>query len=80
MGDKAMKRVPTTLYLSPKLARAAKVKAALWDKSFSDVVNEALLRDLKEDDLDLKSFEDRKREPERALEEVLRDLKRDGLL
>ena len=71
---------PTTIYLNPKLARAVKVKAALAERSFSDIVSEALTRTLSEDELDLRAFEERKHEPDRAFEQVLKDLKRDGLL
>lgn len=70
----------TTVYLEPKLHRALKVKAALSDRSLSDLVNEAVEESLREDALDLKAFRRRRREPSRALEDVIGDLKRDGLL
>ena len=74
------KRAATTVYLDPRIARAAKVKAALVDRSLSDLVNEALAHGLREDEADLRALRDREKEPERAFEDVLRDLKRDGLL
>lgn len=74
MGSKA------TVYLDPKIYKAAKVKAAHTDHSLSYVVNEALRLSLKEDALDYDAFEKRKKEPARSLESVLKDLKRDGLL
>ena len=70
----------TTVYLKPGLRRALKVKAALSDRSLSDLVNEAVEESLREDALDLKAFRRRRREPSRALEDVIGDLKRDGLL
>ena len=77
---KQPRRHPTTVYLHPRLSRAAKVKAALTDKSLSDVVNEAVARYLGRDEADLRTFEERGGEPEYPLDEVLKDLKRDGLL
>ncbi len=70
----------TTVYLNPKLYRAAKVKAALTDKSLSDVVNDALVLALREDEADLAAFPERGKEPSRPFEAVLKDLRKDGLL
>lgn len=75
-----IKRSPTTVYLEPKIARAAKVKAALTGKSLSDVTNEALARSLSEDERDIRIFKEREKEPTRDYDEVLKELKRDGLL
>jgi len=74
MGSKA------TVYLDPKIYKAAKVKAAHTDHSLSYIVNEALRLSLREDAQDYAAFEKRAKEPSRTLESVLRDLKRDGLL
>jgi hypothetical protein len=74
------KRDPTTVYLDPKLARAAKVKAALTDKSMSDMVNEALGRYLAQDASDLELARKRMKEPTRPYEDFLAELKRDGLI
>ena len=70
----------TTLYLDPKIHRALKVKAATTDRSISELVNEALIEALREDQIDLKAFQKRAKEPSRAFEKVLAELKRDGLL
>ena len=70
----------TTVYLIPKIYRALKVKAALTDRPLSDLVNEALIGSLREDELDIKALRKRAKEPSRPLEEVLKDLRRDGLL
>lgn len=75
-----LKRRPTTVYLLPEFARAAKVRAALTGRSLSDMVNDALALALREDEIDLRSFEERGGEPERSYEQVLKSLKRDGLL
>ncbi len=70
----------TTVYLNPKLYRAAKVKSALTEKSVSDIINSALTFALREDEIDLKAFHKRSAESHRPFEAVLSDLKRDGLL
>ena len=70
----------TTLYLDPKIHRALKVKAATTDRSISELVNEALIEALREDQVDLEAFQKRSKEPSRPFEKVLAELKRDGLL
>jgi hypothetical protein len=70
----------TTVYLDPKIYLATKVKSALMGKPFSTLVNEALILSLREDDADLAAFQKRRKEPARPFEDVLKDLKRDGLL
>lgn len=69
-----------TLYLDPKILKAAKIKAAHTEKSLSYLVNEALKLSLREDAADYEAFEKRAKEPSRSLESVLKDLKRDGIL
>ena len=69
-----------TLYLDPKILKAAKIKAAHAEKSLSYLVNEALRLSLREDAADYEAFEKRGKEPARSLESVLKDLKRDGIL
>ena len=69
-----------TVYLEPRLYRAVKVKAAASDRSISDLVNEAIRLALVEDEIDLQAFDKRKRQGSRPFEDVLRALKRDGLL
>ncbi len=70
----------TTVYFSPKLYRALKVKAATTDRGFSELVNEAVLLALREDAIDEQAFRRRAKEPSRAFSEVLRELKRARLL
>lgn len=69
-----------TLYLDPKILKAAKIKAAHTEKTLSYLVNESLRLSLREDALDYEAFEKRAHEPSRTLESVLKDLKRDGHL
>jgi hypothetical protein len=66
--------------LDPKIYRAAKVKSALTGKPLSTLVNEALIFSLREDQADLSAFQKRRKETSRPFEDVLKDLKRDGLL
>lgn len=70
----------TTVYLEPRIYRALKFKSASTSKKLSEIINEALLISLKEDAIDLAVFDQRKREPTRPFEDVLKELKRDGLL
>ena len=76
----ASKRKPTTVYIEPRLAKAVKVKAALADSSVSDIVNEALVARLRQDEADLRLLRERGREPSRTYEEFLKELKKDGLI
>lgn len=75
-----IKRRPTTVYLIPKIAQAAKVKAAVTGESVSDQVNEALARRLSQDADDLRVVRERRGERGRDFEDVLKDLKKDGLI
>lgn len=70
----------TTVYFSPKLYRALKVKAATTDRGFSELVNEAVQLALREDAIDEEAFRQRAKEASRAFSEVLRDLKRARLI
>ena len=70
----------TTVYLDPKLHRAIKMKALQVNSSISEIISEALKLALKEDLIDLGAIKDRAYESSRSLEDVLKDLKRDGIL
>lgn len=70
----------TTVYLDPKLHQAIKLKAVQVNVTVSDLVNEAVRLSLKEDAIDLGAVKDRAHEPVRSFEDVLKDLKKDGLL
>ncbi|HEY5627004.1 MAG TPA: hypothetical protein VIR79_03595 [Nitrospira sp.] len=69
-----------TVYLQPQVYRALKVKSASTDRSVSELVNAAVLEALREDAVDVEAFEKRRKEPTRSFEQVLKDLKRDGLV
>ncbi len=75
-----IKREATTVYLNPRIARAAKVRAALSDKSLSDLVNDSLAKCLNEDAADLELIRLRKKERVRGYEDFLNELKKDGLI
>lgn len=70
----------TTVYIDPKLHRAIKIKAIQVSVSVSELINEAIRLSLKEDASDLQAIKDRSGESSRSLEDVIKDLKRDGLL
>ena len=73
-------RSPTTVYLDPKLAKAAKIKAAITGKSLSDLANEGLARILREDESILRVAKERRKQRGRDYEEFLKELRRDGQL
>lgn len=68
----------STIYFKPGLHRALRIKAADTQRSVSDIVNDAVLRALREDAEDLSAFEERAKEPTLTYEELLKDLKSCG--
>ena len=69
-----------TVAFDDRLYKAIKLKAVMTSQSVSTLIAEAVRLSLKEDALDLESFDKRRREPSKPLESVLAALKRDGLL
>lgn len=69
-----------TIYLDDDLHRALKMKAAATDRTISEIVSEAVRRELAEDADDLAAFEETKDEPKYAFEEVVRVLRERGKL
>jgi hypothetical protein len=69
-----------TVYLEADLHRALKLKAAVSDRSVSDMVNEAVRLVLSEDADDLVAFEERVAEPEVEFDAFVKSLKRRGKL
>ena len=69
-----------TVYLQPKIYRALKVKSATTDRSVSELINAAVIEALREDAVDLEAFDKRSKVPARPFDQILKDLKRDGLL
>jgi hypothetical protein len=69
-----------TVYLDSGLHRALRLKSAETDQTISDLVNEAVRAALAEDADDLAAIDARKKEPRRAFESFVADLKRRGRL
>ena len=67
-----------TVYFDPHLHRALRLKAAATDRTFSDLVNDAVRLSLAEDAADIEDFELRVGEPELKFENVVKELKRSG--
>jgi hypothetical protein len=65
----------STIYFRPELHRALRIKAAETQRSFSDLVNDAVMTSLREDQEDLSAFEERVKEPAMTYEALLKDLK-----
>jgi hypothetical protein len=76
MTESTQKRA--TVYFEPYLHRALRLKAAVTDRSVSELVNDAVREALAEDAEDLEAFEERAKEPELKFEDVVRDLKKRG--
>ena len=70
----------TTVYLDSKLHHALKIKAFQMQISLSDLISEAVKRSFKEDASDMKSVKERAQESYRSYGDVLKDLKKDGLI
>lgn len=68
----------STVYFSPDLHRALRIKAAHTQRTVSDLVNDAVRLTLREDQEDLAAFVERQAEPVMTYEELLRDLKAHG--
>jgi plasmid stability protein len=72
--------VRSTVYLSPDLHEALRMKSAQSRRSMSDIVNEALRQALREDQEDLGAARARARERAMGYEDFLAKLKADGTL
>jgi len=73
-----MNRRRATIYLDADLHRALKMKAADSDRTVSDIVAEAVRRDLAEDAEDLMAFEERGAEPSLSFADVVKEMRRNG--
>ncbi len=67
-----------TVYIRPDVHQAVKLKSAVTNQSISDIVNDALVATLSEDEEDLAAFEERASEPVISYEALLKKLKADG--
>lgn len=70
----------TTIYLEKELHQALRLKAAVTERSISELINEMVRERLAEDADDLKSFRDREDEPVISYEQLLQDLQNHGKL
>jgi len=68
----------STIYIRPDIHQAIRMKSAVTNQSISDIVNDALLAALSEDEEDLQAFEKLKNDPVMTYEELLKRLKADG--
>ena len=68
----------STVYFDPDLYKALKMKAAQYDKSLSELINQAVRWSLVEDAEDLAAFAERNNEPNLDFEKVLKDLRSRG--
>ncbi len=67
-----------TVYIRPDIHQAIRLKSAVTHQSISDIVNDALIATLSEDEEDLAAFEERAGERNVSYEEFLSKLKADG--
>lgn len=70
----------STVYFDPDIHQALRMKAATAHISVSEVVNEAVRISLREDQEDLRAFEERENEPTLSYEELLENLESHGKL
>ncbi|MBS4021391.1 MAG: hypothetical protein KGZ79_03065 [Dethiobacter sp.] len=70
----------STVYFKQEIYSALRMKAAVTNRSLSDLVNEAVRHTLREDQEDLDAFEERVAEPTISYEVLLKKLKADGKL
>jgi plasmid stability protein len=68
----------TTVYLDQELHQALRLKAAVTDRSMSDLINEMIREHLSEDAEDLKAFRERADEPVISYESLLQELQSHG--
>ncbi len=69
-----------TVYFDPYLHRALRIKAAITERSLSEIVNAAVKQSMAEDEEDLSAFRQRAKEPNLPFESVLKDLRLRGRL
>lgn len=68
----------STVYFSPELHRALRIKAAHTQRTVSELVNDAVRLALREDEEDLAAFVERQQDLLMTYEELLQDLKAHG--
>jgi hypothetical protein len=70
----------TTVYFAADVHRALRLKAAVADRTISDMVNDAVRAALAEDAEDLAAFDERRKEREIPFDSFVKDLRRRGRL
>jgi plasmid stability protein len=70
----------TTIYLNPELHKALRLKAATQSKSVTELINDAVRESLAEDAEDIAAITVREKEPLISYDEMVKRLKKDGLL
>jgi hypothetical protein len=70
----------TTVYLEPDLHKALRLKSVHASRSVSELVNDAVRQALAEDADDLAAFEARVSEPLVTYDEMVKRLKKDGVI
>ena len=68
----------TTVYLDSELHHALRIKAAETEHSMSELVAESIKLSLAEDAADIAAFDERRKEPSLAFDDVLKRLKANG--
>jgi hypothetical protein len=67
-----------TVYFRPDIHQAIRIKSAVTNQSISDIVNDALVASLSEDEEDLRAFEEHANDRVMTYEELLKRLRADG--
>jgi hypothetical protein len=67
-----------TIYLEPQLHKALRVKAEKASRSFSELLNDLIRRELAEDSEDLDAFQSRVHEPTVGYEDFVKRLREHG--
>jgi plasmid stability protein len=67
-----------TVYFTPEVHKALRLRAAASDRSISDMVNDAVRVALAEDASDLEAFSERRNEKSVSFESFVKGLKRRG--
>ena len=67
-----------TIYFDPDIHQSLKIKAATMSLSVSELVDRAVRLELKEDEEDLRTFNERKNESSLSYEDVLKHLRVNG--
>jgi hypothetical protein len=66
------------VYIRPEIHQAIKLKSVVTNQSISDIVNDALIATLSEDEEDLAAFDETANDPLMTYEELLARLKANG--